>query len=189
MKIKLFESFNSSHYQEIEREDFDKEIKKLAWDKIGQEEIVTIIKDITNFTKSIIKVSKRMKNPRVSALSDYWVSKSELEVRLHYCNREREIREWDFITQTEERTILHTIKPWKLFSNHQICIQIQKDNINRAKELIIDKKEDEWFLVDEVEVININKDKGGVPVIQINKKYWKCDQLEGLIQLIKDLIK
>lgn len=51
--------------------------------------------------------------------------------------------------------------------------------------------EDDWFLVDVREYIKDQADKSGIyaRLLPFTEKYYKCDQMEGLLQLIETKMK
>jgi hypothetical protein len=171
------ESLSGDFYQKVN--DWSKETSKLSDEAFSGEEIDKLIKSIGSHI-----TNQREKN------KDF-ISQASMD----YCDKKKEVYSWDFIKSEvkffgiiEPIFISNKIPEFKLglLKPYSTFIYISKKVKNWIESIDINvyKKEDEWFFVK----VQLSRE---IRIMRIETKldYYKCDQLVGLTQLIKDLIK
>jgi hypothetical protein len=171
------ESLSGNFYQKVN--DWSKEITKLSDEAFSIEETGTLIKNITTHITTNNEKNKD------------FVSKASI----HYCDEKNNIYSWDFVNG--QKSFYGVIEPLFMSNNikevelallkpYSNFIEISKKVKNWIESIKINiyKKEDEWFFVK----VQLSRE---IRIMRIETKldYYKCDQLVGLIQLIKDLVK
>jgi hypothetical protein len=216
MKIKLFESFNNSHYQEITKSDSDKEIVRLANKRFNKMKIkvfedfdnVGFFRELTSF-EDISKALRREIMDFTDDEIERLISVLEgLNVLVEKKSREelesdppKKLGDSDFYAYfTLDRYRIPIGSRQASYDAH-LLIRIFKSKrknfisayFNNSHppylQITITKLEDEWFHVDLVPILT-NPD---LPFFRKNMPHipgeYECDQFLGLVEFIKQLFK